>query len=310
MRRHALLIPLLAIVGCGGSPKPGDSGKLNVVVTFSVLTDFTKQVGGDKVEITTLVGPDGDAHVFNPTPQDVAAIGRAGVIFENGAKFESDWFNKAYEASRSKANRVSTSEGMKLMEGDPDHKNTDLEPGHIHEVDPHVWHEVNNAIHMVGRVRDGLCEADPANSDYYRANAEKYLAKLKDLDAWILKTVAELPPTSRKLVTSHDTFGYFAKRYGFTVEGSVLPSFSTETADPSAKDFAELVDKVKREKVKAIFCEASHNDKLVNRLAQAAGVTVATPLYTDALGSAGSPGETYEGMMRHNVTTIVAALRP
>ncbi len=306
--RASFAVLFLGAVGC--SPAPTPPAKPKVVATFSVLGDFVREVAGDEVELVTLVGPDGDAHTFDPTPQDVAAVGGATVVFENGAKFESGWFDKAYTASGSKAVRVVTSDGLKLIEGDCDHTHTDAEPGHVHEDDPHVWHDVGNAIHMVGKVRDGLVAADPANAAVYRANADAYLGKLKDLDAWVVAAIGTLPKDRRKLVTGHDTFGYFAKRYGFTVAGSVLPSFSTEAADPSAAAFAELVAKVKAEKVPAIFCETSHNTKLVERLATAAGVKVAPPLYTDALGPPDSPGGTYLKMMRSNVTTIVGALQP
>lgn len=310
MRRLAVLIPLLALIGCS-SANTTQGGKPQVVATFSVLDDFVRQVAGDKVDLITLVGPDGDAHTFNPAPQDVAAVGRAAVVFEVGAKFESDWFDKAYTASGSKAKRVAVSDGLELEEGECHHKPGEKqEPGHAHELDPHVWHEVTNAVHMVGKVRDGLCEIDPANAATYRANADAYVARLRELDAWIVAAVKAVPADRRTLVTNHDTFGYFARRYGFRVAGSVLPSVSTEAADPSAAEFAELVGKVKAQKVPAVFCEASHNSKLVERLAAAAGVQVAPPLYTDALGSKGSPGETYLGMMRHNVTTVVDALKP
>lgn len=309
--RAIVVVLLLAAVGCAKAPTgPGAPARPKVVATFSVLGDFVREVGGDEVELVTLVGADGDAHTFDPTPQDVAAVGGATVVFENGAKFESGWFDKAYAASGSKAARVVTSDGLKLLEGDRDHKHTDPDPGHVHEDDPHVWHDVANAIHMVGKVRDGLAAADPANAAAYRANADAYLAKLRDLDGWVVATTGTLPKDRRKLVTGHDTFGYFATRYGFTVAGSVLPSFSTEAADPSAAAFADLVAKVKAEKVPAIFCETSHNAKLVGRLAAAAGVTVARPLYTDALGPPDSPGGTYLKMMRSNVTTIVDALQP
>ncbi len=293
----ALMLAIaIGITGCNRNPAEKSSGKPKVIATFSVLEDFVREVAGDKVELVTLVGPDGDAHEFQPTPQDVAAIGDASIVFEIGAGFESHWFDKAFQASGSKAERVVVSRGMML----------DMHEG---EADPHIWHQVGNAVHMVEKVRDGLIEIDPANASHYRSNAKRYVAKLGVLDDWIVQQVKPLPQERRKLVTSHDTFGYFAKRYGFTVAGSVLPSFSTEAADPSAADFAALVEKIKKEGVPAIFCETSHNAKLVNRLAEAAGVKVAPPLYTDALGPAGNPGATYDGMMRHNVTTIVEALR-
>jgi zinc/manganese transport system substrate-binding protein/manganese/iron transport system substrate-binding protein len=297
IRSLLCLAALVTALGCGTKPAPSASGKPRVVATFSVLNDFVRIVAGDRVEIVTLVGPDGDAHEFQPTPQDIAAIGKADLVFENGAGFETNWFDKAYAASGAKGKRVKTAEGLTLLEG-------------AGEPDPHVWHDPHNAMHMIDKVRDGLCELDPPNAAAYRANAELYLKQLHELDKWVSQELERLPKERRKLVTSHDTFGYFAKRYGFTIVGSVLPSFSTEAADPSASAFAELVAKVKAESVPAIFCETSHNAKLVNRLAEAAGVKVAPPLYTDSLGAAGSPGGTYLGMMRSNVATISAALQP
>ncbi len=163
---------------------------------------------------------------------------------------------------------------------------------------------------MVGVIRDRLCEIDPGHADKYRANAAAYLAKLDALHAWVGREVATLPPARRVLVTSHDTFGYFADRYGFTVAGTALASFSTEASDPSAAAFARLVESVQAAKVPAIFAENVQNPKLMQRLAAEAGVKLAPPLFTDALGKPGSGGDTYEAMTRHNVTTIVAALKP
>lgn len=310
--RWFMLCALLVLVGCQRSgPMPNAIGKPVVVSTFSVLSDLTRNIGGEHIEILTLVGPDGDAHTFQPTPQDVATIGKATAIIEIGVKFETAWFDPAYQASRSQAKRVVVSQGMKLLEGACHHPPGDeADPDHTHELDPHVWHEVNNALHMVERIRDALCELDPSHAEDYRANATRYMAELRSLDAWIVTKVKELPEERRKLVTSHDTFGYFAKRYGFRVVGSVLPSFSTETADPSAAELAKLVASVQSQKIPAIFCESSHNPKLAERLASAAGVKIAPPLYTDSLGPIDSPGGTYLQMMRYNVTTIVDALQP
>ena len=184
-------------------------------------------------------------------------------------------------------------------------------PHHDHEEhDPHVWHDVQNAIHMVEAIRDELVKVDPAHADKYQANAAAYLQQLQDLDKWVVEQVATLPEANRKLVTSHDTFGYFSRRYGFQVVGTALSSFSTEASDPSAADFAKLIEAIKAAKVPAIFAENVQNPKLMQRLAQEAGVKLAPPLYTDALGKEGSEGDTYIKMMRYNVTTIVNSLKP
>ena len=306
---------LLLVAGCGtnhdaaGTP----SGKRKVVATFSVIGDLVHQVAGDQVDLVTLVGSDGDVHTFEPAPSDGVALAKAAMIFENGVGLE-PWFEAMYKSSQSKARRVVVSKGLKLIEADEDdhkHEGPKKEAsGHKHEeLDPHVWHDVRNAMHIVEVIRDQLAEVDPANAENYKANAAAYLKQLKDLDGWVVQTVATLPESERKLVTSHDTFGYFARRYGFQVLGSGLESFSTEASDPSAADFAKLCDSIKAAKVPAIFAENVQNPKLMERLAKEAGVRLAPPLFTDALGKVGSEGDTYVKMMRHNVTTIVTQLK-
>lgn len=331
-RRVQMLTPigvmLLLLVGGCGTSRDADgprSGKPKVVATFSILGDLVHHVVGDQVDLVTLVAPDGDTHTFEPAPTDGVALAKADVIFENGAGLES-WLDGLYQSSQSKARRVVVSKGLKLIEAEEDehkheaksqakdaggHKHEEKDKGsHKHEdLDPHVWHDVHNAMHIVEVVRDRLAEADPANADKYKANAASYLQELKDLDGWVVQTVVTLPQSQRKLVTSHDTFGYFGRRYGFQILGSGLESVSTEASDPSAADFAKLCDAIKAAKVPAIFAENVQNPKLMERLAREAGVRLAPPLFTDALGKPGSEGDTYVKMMRHNVTTIVTQLK-
>jgi ABC-type Zn uptake system ZnuABC Zn-binding protein ZnuA len=318
-RLHSFLavVLLLGITGCGtnhDSARPS-SGKLKAVATFSVLGDLVRNVAGDQVEVITLVRPDGDTHTFEPTPQDGVSLAKADLLFENGAGLE-PWLDGLYKSSQSKARRAVVSKGLKLIEADEEehkHEHNAAKKdagGHKHEdVDPHVWHDVQNAMHIVEVVRDQLVELDPANAEKYKTNAASYLQQLKELDAWVVQTVAALPESERKLVTSHDTFGYFARRYGFKILGSGLESVSTEASDPSAADLAKLCDAIKAAKVPAIFAENVQNPKLMQRLAKEAGVRLAPPLFTDALGKEGSDGDTYVKMMRYNVTTIVTQLK-
>jgi zinc/manganese transport system substrate-binding protein len=308
---------LLLPVGCSTNRDAAGprSGKLKVVATFSVLGDLVHNVAGDQVDLVTLVGPDGDAHTFEPAPTDGVALAKADVLFENGAGLE-PWLDGLYKSSQSKARRVVVSKGLKLIEADEEeHKHDQKAPkkdsgGHKHEdLDPHVWHDVRNVMHIVEAIRDQLAELDPPNAEKYKANAASYMQQLKDLDGWVVQTVATLPEGERKLVTSHDTFGYFSRRYGFQVLGSGLESVSTEASDPSAADFAKLCDSIKAAKVPAIFAENVQNPKLMQRLATEAGVRLGPPLFTDALGKTGSEGDTYAKMMRYNVTTIVGQLK-
>lgn len=307
---------LLGLTGCGTNPDAASStGKRKVVATFSAIGDLVHNVAGDQVDLVTLVGPDGDVHTFEPAPTDGVALAKADAIFENGVELE-PWLDGLYKSSQSKARRVVVSKGLKLIEADEDeHKHEPKAPskdagGHKHEeLDPHVWHDVHNAMHIVESVRDQLAELDPPNAEKYKANAAAYLQQLKDLDGWVVQTVATLPESERKLVTSHDTFGYFARRYGFQILGSGLESFSTEASDPSAADFAKLCNTIKAAKVPAIFAENVQNPKLMERLAKEAGVRLAPSLFTDALGKPGSEGDTYVKMMRYNVNTIVTQLK-
>jgi zinc/manganese transport system substrate-binding protein len=222
-RRFVLLLfaGVVSIPGVGcGSEAARRPGKLRVVATFSILGDLVKHVADDEADVVTLVGPDGDAHTFEPTPTDGVAVAEADILFENGAGLEG-WLDKLYKSSGSRGQRVTVTDGLKLREAEQDH-----------EKDPHVWHDVQNAIHMVEVIRDHLVQADPDHAGQYRANASSYLARLHSLHRWVEEAAGTLPPERRKLVTSHDTFGYFAGRYGFEITGTALASFSTETADP------------------------------------------------------------------------------
>jgi ABC-type Zn uptake system ZnuABC Zn-binding protein ZnuA len=240
----------------------------------------------------------------------------AELIFENSLGLET-WLDDLYAASGSQAKRVVVTEEHEEHEehseadehaAEGEHEEHGEADGHAHgEIDPHVWHDVTNVMHEVEVIRDALAEADPTNAQSYQANAEAYLAELKELDGWITAEVKKLPENRRKLVTSHDTFGYFARRYGFEVVGSGLGA-TTETSDPSAAEMANLIEEIKSVGVPAIFAENVSNPKLMERIAAEAGVTLGPELYTDALGEPGSDGDTYLKMMRYNVAALVRAL--
>jgi zinc/manganese transport system substrate-binding protein len=308
-RRASVLVlgALLALVlaGCGGDGGGGSgSGPVEVVATYSILGDLVENVGGDEVEVTTLVGPNGDAHTFEPAPSDNAELAEAAVVFQNGLGFE-PWLGDLYESSGSEAARVAvtdTIEPLTVAEEEHGHE------GEEHtEVDPHVWHDVDNAVVMVESIRDALSEADPANARAYGRNAEEYVSDLEALDAEVREKVDSIPEEDRVLFTSHDTFGYFAERYGFEVD-TALASASTEAGDPSAGQTAELVEEVERSGVPAIFADNVSDAGVMEGIASEAGVELAPPLYTDALGEPGSEGGTYVGMVRYNVSTMSEAL--
>lgn len=302
----ALLIPAAGVVPAAAQT-PTAAEPLQVVASFSILGDLVRRVGGDAVAVTTLIGPGLDAHTYDPAPADLVTLEGADLIVENGLGFE-PWLDRFFASAQPSGTRVVASEGIAPREAgeyEEDAAEDEQAPGRF---DPHVWHDVANAIVMVENIRDALTAADPASADLYEANAAAYMAELETLDAWVREQVATLPEDRRKLVTSHDTFGYFADAYGFEVVGTALGSLSTEAGDPAAREIATLISEIEAAGVPAIFAENVANPDLMESIAAEAGIALAPPLYTDALGPEGSPGATYDGMMRSNVTTIVEAL--
>jgi ABC-type Zn uptake system ZnuABC Zn-binding protein ZnuA len=269
------------------------------VATYSLLGDWLRQIVATDAEVIVLVGPGGDAHTYEPTPQDAVQLARATALFENGLHFET-WLDRLYESSQSPAARVVVTRRITPRNIAP--------PAASPELDPHVWHDPRLVKEMVREMTVALERLEPTRGDVYRRRAERYLKELDALDAWIASAVADIPTERRKLVTTHDTFGYFADRYGFAVS-SVLGSLSSDVSDPSAADLAELVERIRREQVPAVFGENILNPALTEQVAREAGVTVVRTLYTDALGPDGSDGDTYLRMMRANVSAMVEALR-
>ena len=315
----------------GTASTRAQTAPLSVLATFSIVGDVVRNVGGDAIALEVLVGSDGDAHTFESSPSDIAKIADASLIFENGVGFE-EWLDDVYASSDSVATRVAVAEGLPLLdieglpaEGgdehadeehadeaiqDADHDGEEVhEEEHEHgELDPHVWHDPRNVVAEVAFIRDSLSAADPANAQTYAANADAYLAVLGETQVFLVAEVEKLPVDRRKLVTSHDALGYFAAAYGFEIVGTALGSFSTETADPSGGELAELVEQIKTAGVPAIFVENIEGTDLMRQIAADAGVALAPPIYTDALGEPGGEAGTYVDLVRYNMTTIVTAL--
>ena len=292
---------LLMAVVCVSSRAQAQDRELNVISTNSIVADWVRQVGGDLIKQSVLVGADSDPHTFEPTPQETVLLKEADIVFEIGLHLE-PWLDKLYESSDSKAMRYRLTQGLMLIHMDG------LKRGET-EIDPHVWHDIGSVIMMVQAICNVLMDEDPAHEAQYRKNTEAYLKQLSDLDVWIFDEVIKIPNERRKLVTSHDTFRYFARRYGFQIIGAVIESATTEAADPSAAQIAQLVEKVKSAGVPAIFVENVANPQMVNTVAKEANVSVAPELYSDALGKQGSEGDDYLKMMKYNVETIVGALK-
>jgi zinc/manganese transport system substrate-binding protein/manganese/iron transport system substrate-binding protein len=299
--RPLAALALLLLAGCGGeatpTTTPAAGSKLVVVATTTQIRSMTESVAGDKATVHSILTAGADPHEFEPKPSDLQAIVNSNLVLKNGVGLD-DWVDKIITNAGGVRPLVVVSKDVPIRTGD------EAEPAG----DPHIWFSAANAMTMTRNIRDALVQADPANADTYKANADIYLKQLDDLDKYIMAQVDTVPPDQRKMVTNHDAFGYYIDRYNLTFVGSIIPSMSTE-AQPSAQDVADLIKKIREQNVKAIFLESSINPKLAEQIANDAGVKVVDTLYGDTLGPPGSPGADYIGMMRFNTDTIVSALK-
>jgi ABC-type Zn uptake system ZnuABC Zn-binding protein ZnuA len=283
--------------------------KVKAVATTTQIGDFVKNVGGERVELYTIMKPGADAHTFEPTAEDSKALANAQIIFYNGVELEG-WYDKTVKASGTKATQVNMSDGAILLAFAHEHAPGDTKAEeHEHgEYDPHIWFSTDNAKIMVNNIAVNLGRLDAEGKATYEANAKKYTEQLDALTSEIKTMVATIPQDRRKLVTNHEAFGYFADQFKLKVVGAIIPSFDTN-AEPSAQQIAELVKKIRDQKVPAVFAENSLNPKLAEQIAKEANVKVFTNLYSDSLGATGTDGDTYLKMMLANAKTIVNGLK-
>jgi len=277
--------------------------KLPVTASFSILGDLVAVVGGDRVSVHTLVGPDEDAHVFEPKPADAKRLLQSRLLVINGLGFE-PWAAKLARSAGFKGETVVAANGIK-----PRTEAGDKAHGHSHgheQADPHAWQNPNHVAQYVRNIAAGLGKIDPAGTATYAANRDAYLKELQTLDAWIRTQLEAVPPTQRKVITSHDAFGYFAAAY--QVRFLAAQGVSTDSA-PSAKTVSELVRQIRREKIRTVFVENMSDPRLVAQLGKDAGARVGGSLYSDALSPPDKPGATYLQMMRHNVTQLVQGMQ-
>lgn len=285
-----------ATTGQAAAPAVDGAAAVRAVTTTSIIADLVQNVGGDRVTTRALLPPGTDPHTYSPSPSDVQAITAAQIVFRNGLGLDAS-LDEVIQNAGGNAVNIAVTNGITPIAGATEATS-----------DPHMWFDVQNAIRYTETIRDSLKQVDPQGAGTYDTNAAAYIDQLKQLDAEIVQQISTIPPDRRKLVTNHDTFGYFAKRYGFEIIGSVFENVSTEQ-EPSAQQIAELVRLIRAQNVPAIFTENTVNARLAQQVAAEAGIQVVTNLYTDALGEPGSDGDTYIKMMRYDVQQIVAALK-
>ncbi|AHY54786.1 ABC transporter, periplasmic binding protein [Bradyrhizobium japonicum SEMIA 5079] len=265
--------------------------RLNVVASFSILGDFVRNVGGDRVDVTTLVGPDSDVHVYTPAPSDAKRIADAKLVIVNGLGLEG-WLPRLVQSAGSKAQVVTVSAGI-----------APLKLGSA--ADPHAWQSVPNAKIYVGDIANALAAADPDDAEFFRARAKAYLDKLEALDREVREAVAKIPLGRRKVISTHDAFGYFAAEYG--VQFVAPLGVSTET-EPSARDIAAIIGQIKTQKIPAVFLENISDDRLIRRIAAETGARVGGTLISDGLTGEKGLAPTYIDMVRHNIKALTSAL--
>ena len=287
MRRLQFLLVSLAFIV---SPLHAQGG-LEVVASFSIIGDFVKNVGGDRVDVTTLVGPNGDVHVYTPAPADAKKIADAKLVIINGLGLEG-WLPRLLQASGSKAPiTVATGGIAPLRQGS--------------DADPHAWQSVANAKIYVANISDALIAADPADAEAFRGNAERYSVKLDALDREVRAAIAQIAPARRKVISTHDAFGYFAASYG--IEFIAPEGVSTES-EPSARDIARIITQIKSSRIPAVFLENISDSRLMSRIAAETGAKVGGTLFSDALTDEKGPCPTYIEMVRHNIKALTSAL--
>jgi zinc/manganese transport system substrate-binding protein len=278
----------------GGSTIAAAAAPVNVVATFSVLSDMTARVGGGRVQVHTLVGHDADAHVYQPTPADARTIAQARLVVANGFGFEG-WIARLIKSSGYRGQVLIAAEGVKTLarqhgERDPD---------------PHAWQDLANALRYVDNIAQALGEIDPAGLAEYRTNASKYKNEISALDADIRQRFAAIPMARRKVVTAHDAFAYFSRAYGIAF---ISPVGINTDAEPSAADVGRIIEQIRRERIPAVFMESISDPRLLERIRQESGARIGGVLYSDSLSKPGGPAASYLDMMRHNAKTLAAAL--
>ena len=319
-----ILLVVMSIYACSntssddvGNASEVDLGKISVSTTTNLIKDWVENVGGDRVDVMSIIPHDSDPHTFKPTPKNMKDIEESSLFILIGSQYEESWVQDAVSNTNQRAIELSVEIWEELVaiadrefgehEDHDDHdKEHDDHAGHDHGdhgYDLHFWHDPTKVVSAIDVISNILVEMDPDNAEYFQSNATRYKQELIDIDKWISSEVKNIPAEKRVLITNHRTMGYFAERYDFEILGSVIPSFSSDE-EPSPKDVANILDIIEEHKVNVIFGELQMRDKLATAIASDTGIRVAT-LHSETLGSEGSDTATYIDMIKVNVGIIV-----
>lgn len=296
MTRRLFLVAWIALAALLGlAPGAFATDKLKVAASFSILGDIVRQVGGDRVEVVTFVGPNGDAHVYEPTPADAKALSQSKILFINGLGLEG-WMTRLENSSGFKGKVVTVSDGVKPRQMVEDEKTV---------TDPHAWQDLANGKIYAANIRDALIAADPAGKATYEANAKKFIDAMTTMESEVKTVIAKLPPERRKIITTHDAFGYFGAAYGLEF---IAPEGVSTESEASAQDVAKIITQIKRDHIPAVFLENVTDSRLLDQIARETGAKIGGTLYSDALSAPDGPAGTYLDMFRNNIEVLSAAL--
>lgn len=290
LRLHVCVLTLAAALAGPAAARP-----LKVVASFTVLADMIRQIGGDKVEVTALVGPDGDPHTFEPSPADAKALQTAGIVFVNGLGLEG-WLDRLIVASGYKGTPAVASQGVASLHMDEDGKTV---------IDPHAWNSAANGVIYAAAIAKALEAADPEDEAYFETNARRYEAMLATLDRETKTAIEAIPPARRKILTTHDALGYFAKAYGVEILAPL--GISTEQ-EPSAATVAALIQQIRKDGITTYFLESSSDPRLIDQIARATGAKPGGELYVESLSKPDGPAATYAAMFKYNAGLIIKAM--
>jgi zinc/manganese transport system substrate-binding protein len=279
---------------CILTPARADA-RLAIVASFSVLGDMVKQVAGERAEVRTLVGANGDAHSFEPSPNDAASLARADLVIINGLGLEK-WMERLVTAAGYKGPIAVASAGVKPRSMSEEGETV---------TDPHAWQDLANGQIYVRNIARALAAADPAEADYFRSRAERYAAELAALDGWVRQEIAKVPAQKRRVITTHDAFGYFGAAYGVSF---LAPEGLSTESEPSAGDLAKLIEQVREEKIRALFLENISSPQLMNTISRESGASLGGALFSDALSGPDGPAPTYVDMFKNNLPKLVAGM--
>lgn len=294
--KRAMTAALVAAVAVSaGTGAASAQAKIKAVASFSILGDMVSNVGGSLVEVTTIVGPNADTHVYEPTPNDAKALSAATLFFVNGLGFEG-WMDRLVQSTDFKGQTTVASAGVTPRKMIEDGEQV---------TDPHAWQNLSNGLIYVKNIADGLCQADPADCATFRRNADAYSAEIKALDTEVRQQLATVPEARRKVITSHDAFGYFGAAYGVTF---LAPEGISTESEASAADVAKLIQQIRTEGTTALFVENMSDPRLIEQIARETGVKPGGALYADALSEKGQDAATYLDMFKHNIALLAPAM--